>query len=240
MNESAPQQIANRWTETPATGEAPQETADQTVFDPKLFQYIPPTTFRSEKKQRKERAQQQKTLPPILDDDSPCSNEAYNTAKNDPNLTFSAQKLGFLPASYWVKDQTTFDELITKFFQRKNNSNCRFPHKLYNALAIVENNQSMWNLVGVKWITDIIFKVDKYVFGRLLGISSIDGGLFHRQGNFPSHGFVEVPMDTMNEMRDKYDLDDVDLDRIHLIQHRTGLFSRNSSEESITNCRWSE
>lgn len=44
------------------------------------------------------------------------------------------------------------------------------------------------------WVKDTVFKVDKCVFGRLLGIKSYDGGLFHSQGNFPSHGFRELTL----------------------------------------------
>ncbi|KAH0788497.1 hypothetical protein GPJ56_007553 [Histomonas meleagridis] len=243
MTEQANQPLPNNWNAISPNGETSiLENANQ-IYDPKYLQFVQPTPFAippPPKKQRKERNQQQKVLPPALNGDFPCSNDAFIAAKNDPNITFSSQKLGFLPTTYWVKDINTFDEMVTKFFQRKNNSNCRFPHKLFNALTIVENDPEMWNLIGVKWVTHNIFKVDKYIFGRLLGITSIDGGLFHRQGNFPSHGFVEIQLSALNEMKTKYDLDDVDMDRVHMLQHRTGLFCKTSSEESITNCKWAE
>jgi hypothetical protein len=117
-----------------------------------------------------------KVLPQDLDGDFPWSNAAYDAAVKNPSLIVSPQALGFLPSNYWLNQESTFGDLVTKFFQRKNNANCRFPHKLFNALSVVEKDKSMWNLMGVKWITDAVFKVDKLIFGRLLGITSIDGG----------------------------------------------------------------
>jgi hypothetical protein len=132
----------------------------------------------------------------------------------------------------------TFADLVTKFFQRKNNANCRFPHKLYNALALVDHSPALFSLIGVQWITDRIFKVDKLVFGRLLGITSIDGGLFHRQGNFPSHGFSELGSTELEGLRTVHDLADVDQDRVRLIYHKGNGFVKGSNEDAVTKCRW--
>ena len=181
----------------------------------------------------------QKILPEALNDDGPASNTAYQAAMADATLTISPQELGFLPSSYWVTSDSTFSDLVTKFFQRKNNANCRFPHKLFNALAIVEHRDTMWNLIGARWVTDDVFKIDKYIFGRLLGINSIEGGLFHRQGNFPSHGFIELSMAEVDEMKKQYGgLEDVDMDRVRLLRHPGGLFTKASDEETINKCKW--
>ncbi len=179
-----------------------------------------------------------KVLPSELDIDGPTSNETYKSALNDSQLTVSPQSLGFLPSNYWLNLDSTFGDLVTKFFQRKNNANCRFPHKLYNALSIVEQNPNMYNLLGVKWVTDKVFKVDKLLFGRVLGISSIDGGLFHQQGNFPSHGFCEVTGADLEQLKANYDLSDVDQDRVRLLHHSGNLFSKTSDEESVNRCKW--
>jgi hypothetical protein len=116
---------------------------------------------------------------------------------------------------------------VTKFFQRKNSANCRFPHKLFHAL-------SLFGLVGVRWVTDRIFKVDKYIFGRFLGIDSIDGGFFHRQGNIPSHGFAGL---TAAEIR-QVCIANVDQDRVRLLYHKGNLFAKGSNEEVVTQCKW--
>lgn len=190
--------------------------------------------------QRQTKAPKAKVMPPELDIEGPTSNEAYQAALNDPSLTVSPQALGFLPSNYWLNLDSTFGDLVTKFFQRKNNANCRFPHKLYNALAIVDQDPKMYNLLGVKWITNDIFKVDKLIFGRVLGISSIDGGLFHRQGNFPSHGFREVSSTELAELKNKYgaEIADVDQERIRLLYHESKMFTKTSNEDSVTKCRW--
>jgi hypothetical protein len=177
-------------------------------------------------------------LPPELDIDDPSSNRAYQAAMEDPNLTISPQAYGFLPSNYWVNLDNSFNDLVTKFFQRKNNANCRFPHKLYNALTLVDRNPLMYGLIGTQWVTDQIFKVDKLIFGRLLGINSVDGGLFHRQGNFPSHGFAELNIGELESLRATCDISDVDQDRVRLLFHKGGGFSRDSTEDAVTNCRW--
>jgi hypothetical protein len=131
----------------------------------------------------------------------------------------------------------TFGDLVAKFFHRKNNPNCRFPHKLFNALAIVDRQPTMFHLIGVQWVSDKVFRVDKLVFGRLLGIGSIDGGLFHRQGNFPSHGFAELPSADIARLGIP-ELADIDHDRVRLLYHKRNTFTRTSSEEAVTRCKW--
>jgi hypothetical protein len=153
-------------------------------------------------------------------------------------LIFSSPALGFLPTNYWLTSDTTFGDLVGKFFHRKNNANCRFPHKLYNALTLVEHRPSMFAWVGAMWITDRIFKIDKLIFGRLLGIGAIDGALFHRQGNFSSHGFGELTSAEVDQLRPVYGLVDVELDRVRLLYHKGGLFVKGCSEEAISRCKW--
>jgi hypothetical protein len=181
-----------------------------------------------------------KSLPAELDGDSPSSNLAYQEALTDASLVFSPQALGFLPSNYWLATDATFGDLVTKFFQRKNNANCRFPHKLYNALSLVDHEASLFGLLGVHWITDRIFKVDKFIFGRLLGITSIDGGLFHRQGNFPSHGFAELTGLEVQQVRvaGAANVADVDQDRVRLLYHKGSMFAKASTEDSVTRCKW--
>lgn len=180
-----------------------------------------------------------KKLPEDLNGDGPDCNAIYEQAIHDPGMVLSPQQLRFLPSSYWLNQDSTFGDIVTKFFQRKNNANCRFPHKLFNALAIVENDDSMWNLIGARWINDSVFKIDKLIFGRLLGIQSIEGGLFHKQGNFPSHGFVELSLAEMDEMKKAgLPVMDVDMDRYRLLHHPGGLFVHGSDEDTINKCKW--
>jgi hypothetical protein len=178
-------------------------------------------------------------FPDILDSAGPDSNHTYHIALNETAQLISPQTLGFMPSSYWLNTSLSFGALVAKFFHRKNNASCRFPHKLYNALLLVENDPTLFSLVGVKWLTNEVFLVDKFVFGRLLGIASFDGGLFHWQGNFPSHGFIELTPDQIAGIQSAgFDPSGVDHDRYHVLRHAAGQFTRAVSEEVFEACKW--
>jgi hypothetical protein len=94
-------------------------------------------------------------------------------------------------------------------------------------------------LVGVSWLTDTILRVDKRAFARLLGVRSIEGSLFHQQGNFPSHGFVEIGAGDVREMCPPgLDLSSVDFEDTRLMFHQDGVFRRGCTERDIEGCRW--
>jgi hypothetical protein len=177
-------------------------------------------------------------LPSELEIEGPSSNAAYSEALSNPSLVFSPHALGFLPSNYWLPEDTTFNDFVTKFMQRKNNANCRFPHKLFNALTLVGHTPSFFDLLGVQWVTDRVFKVDKLIFGRVLGMMAVDGGLFHRQGNFPSHGFKELSGPELEQLKALYPLTDVDQDRVRLCYHKGESFAKDSTEEAVTKCKW--
>jgi hypothetical protein len=82
----------------------------------------------------------------------------------------SPQSLGFVPSDYWLNADYSFGELVSRFFHRKNRASY--------ALRLVDGNPTMFNLVGVKWLTEMAFLVNKLIFGRLLGISALDGASF--------------------------------------------------------------
>jgi hypothetical protein len=151
----------------------------------------------------------------------------------------SPSHLGFIPGSVWTDQQIRFSDLVREFFQRKNNVNSRFSHKLFNALRLSEANPVYAKLVGVSWLTDTILKVDKRAFARLLGVRSIDGSLFHQQGNFPSHGFVEIGAGDVKDMCPSgIDLSSIDFENVRLLYHADGIFHRGCTERDIERCRW--
>jgi hypothetical protein len=108
---------------------------------------------------------------------------------------------------------------VADFFQKKNNSNSRFSHKLYNALKIADDGPSYVGFFGVEWISETVLKVDKRAFARLFGIRIINGSLFHQHGNFPSHGFVQVSEKMARETFSEADLAGVDDDDVRLLTH---------------------
>ena len=160
-------------------------------------------------------------------------NTNFEKAIKDPNLKFNPQKLGFIPSTFWSNADMTFGEIVSTFFQRKNNSKCRFPHKLYNALIFSHMDENMFDLIGVKWLDDKILKVNQSIFARLLGIKAIEGSLFHQQGNFPSHGFVEIDPSIVKQIDPNFDFS-----KNRLLTHTDGVFVRGCTEKQIASCKW--
>jgi hypothetical protein len=168
----------------------------------------------------------------------PLGDDGFLQAINDPSLIINPQALGFVPVNLWDKKDFTFGHLVDVFFQRRNTHNCHFTHKLFNALKLSSAFPNLAPFVGVEWITSDVFRVNKRVFGRLLDIKAIDGSLFHRQGNFPSHGFVELKEKEAHGLCSPQALVGVDFDCIRLIKHQGGLFVQSSTGEDIDNCGW--
>ncbi|KAH0792551.1 hypothetical protein GPJ56_003536 [Histomonas meleagridis] len=175
--------------------------------------------------------------PPDAFDD--ISNAAFIAACNDPNLTFNPHMIGFIPSTLWADRVITFGDIVSNFFQKKNNANSRFSHKLYNALKLSELSPIYPQFVGVRWLTPLILRVDKRVFARLLGIKSIDGSLFHQQGNFPSHGFFEIGAgDAAKYCPPGIDMTGVDFENVRLLIHSEHRFRKGCTEADIEPCKW--
>ena len=115
---------------------------------------------------------------------------------------------------------------------------CKFPIKLYNALKITECRPDLLPYVGVEWITDTVFRVHRDEFARLIGVRAIDGGLFHQQGNFPSHGFRELTFAESNEISLQYGLGRPDLSKVRFIKHSSPQFNRYCSQVDMEDCKW--
>ncbi|OHT00722.1 hypothetical protein TRFO_32491 [Tritrichomonas foetus] len=166
--------------------------------------------------------------PIVFDDDS-----FFKSAMNNPNLRFNPAKLRFIPSAFWGENDRTFGEIVKMFFQRKNNSKCRFPHKLYNALILSQLDPNLYHLVGAKWIDRIHILIKRSAFSRLLGIRSIEGSLFHQQGNFPSHGFEEIDPSVVKNQYPNFDFSEN-----RIIKHTAGVFIFGCTEADIAACKW--
>ena len=164
--------------------------------------------------------------------------DSFTKLCKDPSIKFNPAKLGFIPSKNWNDEELTFGDIVSQFFQKKNNANSRFSHKLYNALKITDSDHFYYIFLGVEWVTDKILKVDKRQFARLLGIRTIDGSFFHQQGNFPSHGFVELTPSQAQTQLDPKDLEGVDYDNVRLLTHQEGIFIRGCTEDVLESCRW--
>lgn len=152
---------------------------------------------------------------------------------NDKNRNINPHQLGFIPHSFWPDQTYQFGVIVRDFFHRKNHPSGRFSHKLYNALKLTESDSSYFKFTGVEWKSKEVLHVDKNRFARLLGIKSVDGSLFHQQGNFPSFGFVELSMEEIKKQfgDDMIKNSDIEVDR-YLI-HSPGVFVSNCSEQDI-------
>ena len=168
-----------------------------------------------------------------------CSEDVqFFTLCRDTSIKINPYALHFIPAAFWTDTEFSFGDIVYDFFQRKNNNNSRFPYKLFNALSISHNCPSLSPYMGVKWVNDTILQVDKREFARLLGIKSIDGSLFHQQGNFPTHGFVELTLDEIRSELGEETLRSFNTDNTKFLQHQDGSFVRSSTQEQIEQCKW--
>jgi hypothetical protein len=175
--------------------------------------------------------------PPSVHLDADADAE-FNQVCSDAAVVINPQKLGFIPSQFWSDESLTFGQLVKDFFQRKNHANSRFSHKLYNALKITVDDPFYIDFIGLEWVTDVVLKIDKRVFARLLAIKTVDGSLFHQQGNFPSHGFCELSEKTGLEFVSRELLESVDFDNVRLLVHQDGVFTRNCTEADIERCKW--
>jgi hypothetical protein len=181
---------------------------------------------------------QARSVPELAEVPGDESDADFQTACGNANLDFAPEALGFLPSQGWKESTVTFGTLVDSFFRRKGSARTRFLHKLFNALRITEADPAYFNLVGVRWVTERIIRVDKVKFARLLGLRTPDGALFHRQGNFPSHGFAELTPSEARAVLSAEDCAGVDFDTVRLFVHRQGNFFKGCGEEIEKLCRW--
>lgn len=187
----------------------------------------------------------QDVIPPLLiHDPQLMTNGNLFTRSNEENVyettIIDPVELGFIPRSTWSERSVSLQFLRNSYFARKNNVNRRFEHKLFNALRITQMFPNLYPYVGVLWVSDSVFKVNKTVFAQLLNIKTIDGGLFHKQGNFPRHGFVTVSDPLTLQHVSSMDLQSIDGKDVLLLTHQAQKFSKLSSEEEISQCRWDD
>ena len=162
----------------------------------------------------------------------------FEVACSDPHFTINPVSLGFIPRDAWKNDQMPFGMLVMSFFRKRNSMHCKFPFKLYNALRLTDKLPSFFRYVGIRWVTESVFLVDKNVFAKLIGVRTIDGSLFHQQGNFPSHGFVELTFQEALEVAKANGIGEVDYSNVRLLRHATGGFTRHCSEMHLHEIKW--
>ena len=159
--------------------------------------------------------------------------EEFSKLCNDEQHLINPHQLGFIPSEYWPDEKYKFGNVVRDFFQRKNHPSCRFSHKLFNALQLTKANHNYFKFTGVEWKTDKVLHVNKNRFARLLGIKSIDGSLFHQQGNFPAFGFVELTAQEIKDTLGNDEVNEVNLEVDRYMIHTPNKFVCNCSEKDI-------
>lgn len=176
--------------------------------------------------------------------DGTSSLEVFNTSMDSMPLHQQAiidpVNLGFIPRVQWNPGYLSVYSLQQSYFSRKNNINRRFEHKLWNALRITSQFPELTRYIGVCWVSDTVIKCYKNPFARLLSINCVDGGLFHKQGNFTRHGFLQLTDIEAKSQFNPRDIEDVDFRNVLLLYHKDGTFKANADEATICNCRWDD
>lgn len=136
-------------------------------------------------------------------------------------------EIGFVPKSEWPPQLCTLWDLRQMYFTRRNGISRRFDFKLYNALCITKAFPNAYPYVGIMWIGQNIMKVHSQTFAHLLGIHAVQGGLFHKQGNFSRHGFIQVHKQSPESLALNIDMRDVDDYNVRLFTDQENRFSRD-------------
>jgi hypothetical protein len=111
----------------------------------------------------------------------------------------------------------------------------RFEHKLWNALALTTRDPRLYMFIGVKWVTPMVLKVNRDVFGRFINVTRPAAALYNNQGSFMTHGFVEVPLKNVTTISAE-DAFDVDESIVRLFRHGTDSFTMRSDREHVMTC----
>jgi hypothetical protein len=164
------------------------------------------------------------TCPELLQFKPPPPKRASNFDPNDAVLR--PVDLGFLPKSEWVPDQLSLLDLRQMYFTRRNGIARQFEYKLYNALSITAAFPDSYEFVGAIWVSDRVMKIHAAAFANLLGIHTVQGGLFHKQGNFSRHGFDHIFKTSCLELAKMPECKEVDDYQVRLYTDRLNRFVR--------------
>jgi hypothetical protein len=175
-----------------------------------------------------------RNLPPMQQSFLPRNIQTHGqpqqmSIKFEPNIPIIRPKaLKFVPESEWKAQSYSLTELRNSFFTRRNGIGRVFPIKLYHALLITKEFPDAYFYTGVIWVTNTVFKVNAALFANLLGIHSVQGGLFHKQGNFTRHKYSQIMIQSSPEFAAMPECSDVDDFYIRLFTDPQERFTRDS------------
>ena len=153
-------------------------------------------------------------------------------------LTIDVIAMGFAPLKFWVGQKRVwlFRDLLTGYFRSRTSRWCKFAFKLWNGLRITQFFPSMFKAVGVRWVSPIVIMVDKVIFARFLEVKKATTAIFSVQGVLPTHGFVEIPAESV--LRGCPTIADYDQETCKFFTRPDGKFSIYSVEADIAACNY--
>jgi hypothetical protein len=154
------------------------------------------------------------------------------------DYTISPAALGFIPAGHWAPGAVKLTTVMSEFFGARSSRVLRFEHKLWNALALTKHDPSLYQHVGVVWLTRTVLKVNRNVFGQFISVTRPAAALYNNQGSFATHGFREVPLRALQGKVAQEDISDVDESIVRLFGHMTPLFNVYSTDAQVLCCRY--
>lgn len=191
----------------------------------------------------KSQIKKQKSSPtPIIPQLLTVGDSEFMTLCGDQDVRFNPKSLGFIPYSYWNDEELTFGDLVRNYFQKRNDPNCHFYQKLYNALLITTDDPFYAEFLGVEWITDCVLMVDESVISRLFGFKRPDTSLFHRHGFFSTYGFTELCSSDATALISKTNLAEINFDHVRLLIHKDHIFTKFCNVDALDEyaCRCSQ
>lgn len=115
-------------------------------------------------------------------------------------------KIGMVPYEFFKKygkDQSvSITTIVKEFFRSRMTKYTKFQYKLFDMLRLSLIYPKLGDLLGCSWINDKVFMIEKNAFACALGIRTIEGSLFHKQGNFPCHGFIDCTHTIFSQAND--------------------------------------
>lgn len=157
---------------------------------------------------------------------------------NGKKIMINPKELGFLPKYFWKNLELELGQIIDQFFKIRSTKRLRFEYKLWNALAITKVYPDLYDVIGVLWVSEVIIKVNRTIFGSLIKVASPAAALFNHSGSFATHGFLEISLRQVKGYVPENVVDDVDESIVRLYIHSTNSFTLRSSENDISNCKW--
>ena len=120
----------------------------------------------------------------------------FEDVYNDETCIINPTAIHLLPEKYWSQQPPTltFAQIVNSYFKQNRTQNSTFMLKLYNLLLISINYPILENALGVRWANDNVIEISRSGLVNIFNLreNTVDGSMFHRQGNFPTHKFIEI------------------------------------------------